>query len=241
MPSPRATLIALAVAGIVVTGGAAASVIATTARADDLNAALGPRASAVTPTPGPTGATGATGSEGQSGPTGPQGKRGPQGEKGDTGATGATGATGPRGLTGATGATGAAGKNGATGATGASAPTPGIDTKAGGKHTDATGDDEIAATSSQATKAGTYRFTASTTLSLDGGTSDATCALVLDGADGAPVSGTLTSTGMNFTVSSVAKTTAGKSFGIHCVVGLGTATHDVTWTTPTFITEKLGS
>ena len=69
---------------------------------------------------GPTGATGATGAKGPTGATGSQGKQGPTGA---TGGTGATGPTGPQGPTGATGSQGVKGPTGAKGATGNTGPT----------------------------------------------------------------------------------------------------------------------
>ena len=93
--------------------------------------AVGPTgAKGTTGNVGPTGAKGATGN---TGPTGAQGAAstvaGPVGPTGAKGTTGATGAKGPTGATGAKGPTGAAGSNGTngakgpTGATGATGPT----------------------------------------------------------------------------------------------------------------------
>ena len=87
--------------------------------------AVGPTgAKGTTGNVGPTGAKGATGN---TGPTGAQGAAstvaGPVGPTGAKGTTGATGAKGPTGATGAKGPTGAAGSNGATGATGPTGPT----------------------------------------------------------------------------------------------------------------------
>ena len=72
---------------------------------------------------GATGPTGAKGNTGATGPTGAKGTTGNTGPTGSTGATGPTGATGSQGKQGPTGATGSQGVKGPTGATGATGPT----------------------------------------------------------------------------------------------------------------------
>ena len=100
--SMASLLVALAIAGLVLSG-----TIATP----------GPAGPA-----GTAGAPGTTGPAGTTGATGPQGPAGSQGQVGATGAAGATGAQGPQGSAGAAGATGPAGPAGPAGAQGPAGP-----------------------------------------------------------------------------------------------------------------------
>ena len=240
MPSLRTTAIAITSIGVLATGLAVASIVASsyaTGTGDSAQAAdVTPSA---TPAPAVSGRADATGSAGASGATGSQG---PRGAKGATGATGAQGATGSTGARGATGATGAQGPQGPAGKNGTSAATPGFDQAAAGSRANAATDVTVAATSTQTALSGWYRLTGSTTLAVDAGEYPATCALVIDGVAGIPSTVQVGDAPVNVTVDGLVKMAAGHTFGVSCTVDVSGGGHpDVTWGAIAFVSEKIHS
>lgn len=244
MPSLRTTAIAITSIGVLATGLAVASVVASsyaatgadgTAQTADVapssTSSLAPQAG------GSADASGSAGAQGPRGPRGATGDTGPQGPKGDTGARGATGATGPQGPQGAAGRAGADGSD---------APAPGFDQTPAGSHPDATGDVTVAATSTQTSLSGWYRLTGSTTLRAANGSVpsyDASCALVIDGVAGAPSTVQLGPAPVNVTVDGVARLASGHSFGLRCVVDVPPTggTPDLAWGAIAFVSERIHS
>jgi hypothetical protein len=239
MPSLRTTAIAITSIGVLATGLAVASVVASSYATGSDSARAADVTPAATPAPAVTGPAGATGSAGASGAAGSQGPRGAKGATGDAGAQGPKGDTGARG---ATGATGAQGPQGVAGRNGTNAATPGFDQAASGSRTNAATDVTIAATSTQTSLTGWYRLTGSTTLQVDAGDYPATCALVIDGVAGIPSTVQVGDDAVNVTVEGVAKLTNGHTFGLSCTVDVSGGGHpDVAWSEIAFVSEKIHS